>query len=456
MPRRPAPRSRLVPLGLLVAAAIAGLLAGLLSALADGAPTSRPAARRATVDVPLATGPLRTATPGVRLPGHDERLPVTAPQRPGRDARVVARTADPYGGPDWAVRVFTARSVRSSTVRPSRRVAQTCVQVGRILDGLFVWIDPHRPRALGVPVNTTSTTVCTGRSRAVVLGALRLPAAADAGSNPQISATVVWGVSPLPRTRVALRSPEDALDLPALRGGVRLRVVRGDLDVGRRTAMADGEPVRAGIDNAQYGQPNFPGGKAAGRPAVGYAGLTAGLRVAAIATAPSAERPTLLATAREPSTGAPCYATVDRLAGGEPVRTVDPTGALAPTLVLCQTPPDVPAGRWTPLNAGASSNSSDRLGERRRLRERRTLAGSSSQSWAFPREVTEVDVEDPLGVRTIRTVPVGRVSIVYLQRAGDLPVGGIGSRFFGDDERRVFTGRTADGREVALRYWRPR
>jgi hypothetical protein len=145
---------------------------------------------------------------------------------------------------------------------------------------------------------------------------------------------------------------------------------------------------------------------------------------------------------------------VDRLVGGEPVRTVAPTGALAPSQALCQTASDVPSGRWTFLNGGASSNSSERDAEHRRLRERRTLAGSSSQAWAFPREITEVDVEDPLGVRTVRTVPLGSVSIVYLQRAGDLAVGGFSP--FGGGERRVLTGRKADGTAVALRYWHPR
>lgn len=453
MPRRTAARRRLVPVGLLVAAAIAGVLAGLLSAFANSAPSRPAAATSAMVDVPLATGPLRTARPGVGVPGHDERLPVVAPERPGHDARIVARTADPYGGPDWAIRTFSARTVRPSVVRPPRRLAQTCAQVGRIVDGLFVWIDPHRPRALGVPVNTTSTTVCTGRGRDAVLGALRLPAASDIGANPQITATVVWGITPRPRTRVALRSPDDELDLPALRGGARLHVVRGDLDVGRRTVVADGKAVDAGIDNALYGLPSFWRGHPTGND-VGFASVTAGLRVAAVVSDPSSDRPTLLVTSRDPTTGRPCFSTVDRLVGGEPVRTVFPTGALALSAALCERAFDVPAGRWTLLGGSASSNSSERDAEHRRLRERRTLAGSSRQAWAFPREVTEVDVEDPLGVRTVRTVPLGDASIVFLQRAGDLAAGGLG--LFGGAERRVFTGRKADGTSVALRFWRPR
>ncbi|MEV4419142.1 hypothetical protein AB0L40_04095 [Patulibacter sp. NPDC049589] len=453
MPRRPTGRRRLVPVGLLVAAAIAGLLAALLSALADGAPAPATTAARATVDVPLATGPLRTAMPGVAAPGHDERLPVAGPARPGHGARIVARVPDPYGGPDWAIRTFAARSLRYSDKRPPRRVHQTCAQVGRILDGTFVWIDPHRPRALGVPVNTTTTTVCTGRSRAVVLGALRLPAAADPGSNPQISATVVWGVSPRPRTRVTLRSPEDAMELPALRGGARLRVVRGDLDVGRRTVIAAGEPIDGGIDNAWYGVPSFWRGTRSGGDDHGLAGVTAGLRVAAVVADPSSDRPTLVATSREPTTGAPCYAILDRLVGGEPVRSMEDTGALAPAPASCQRAFDVPPGRWTGLNGGSSSNSTDRDAEHRRLRERRTLVGSSSQAWAFPRDITEVDIEDALGVRTVRTVPLGRVSLVYVQRAGDVATG---YGFFGGEERRVLTGRKADGTEVHLRYLAPR
>lgn len=453
---RPSFRRRPVPAGLLVAAAVAGLLAGLLGALADGAPSGPRPAARPTADVPLVTGPLRTARPGVGLPGPGERLPGTYPRRRGRDVRVVARTPDPYGGPDWAVRLFTADAQYSSAKRPPRRVRQTCAQVGRILRGTFVWIHPHQERARGVPAATTATTVCTGRGRAVVLGALRLPAAADPGSNPQISATVVWGISPRPGTRAALRSPEDALELPALREGARLRVLRGDLDVGRRTATADGTPVPAGIDNAQVEFPQFPGARVPGGRVRDDLGVTAGLRVAAVVATPSAGRPTLLATARTPGSGAPCFAVLDRIVGGEPVRAAGTTGALEPSSALCQTAFDVPAGGWTFLNGGASSGGEDRGGERRRLRELRTLAGSSTQAWAFPRDVTEVDIEDPLGVRTIRTVPLGRVSVVYVARAGDLPIAGPGATFFGGEERRVFTGRKADGTTVRLRYHRPR
>lgn len=443
---------RWVPAGLLIAAAVAGLLAALLSGLADGAPNSPTRSRAtATIEVPLTTGPLRTALPDVSAPGPGDRLPAIAPARPGRDARVVARVADPYGGPPWAVRTFAARTQRFSDKRAPRRVAQTCAQVGRIVDGEFVWINPHQKRASAVPVDTTGTTVCTGRNRAAVVGALRLPAAAQPSLNPQISATVVWGLSREPRMQVGLRSPDDTLALPALRDGVRLRVVRGDLDIGRRTVIADGDPVEYGVGNAEYGITSFDRERRGGQSG----GITAGLRPAAVVSNPSSDLPALLVATRDPASGIDCYAILDRLVGGEPVRAVGTTGALAPAQALCQTAFSVPAGRWTALNGGASSNSQDRLAERRRLREHRTLAGSSSQAWAFPRDVAEVDIEDPLGLRTVRTIPLGDVSIVYAQRAGDIPAATFGS-FFDGDERRVFTGRKRDGTTVSMKYWRPR
>ena len=129
-------------------ALVAGIVAGVAVAVA---------VPRTTGDAPRSGDVPRAAQPG------DPRRPRVAPalpqnrnpgeiriRRTGRPV-VVARTRDPRGGPDWAVRAF--RAVESPppyvTAPRSRRL---CAQVGRIFGGRFGWIDAtntFRPAGFG-------------------------------------------------------------------------------------------------------------------------------------------------------------------------------------------------------------------------------------------------------------------------------------------------------------------
>jgi hypothetical protein len=102
----------------------------LAAAPAPTADPSRPALAQAWAQPPIGRGGMRIGGP----------------------ARIVKRAADPAGGPAWAVRAFPARRTwrdrRGLVTQPPDR----CVQLGRMLDGRFGWVDGRnvfRPVGLG-------------------------------------------------------------------------------------------------------------------------------------------------------------------------------------------------------------------------------------------------------------------------------------------------------------------
>lgn len=431
---------------LVVAAALAGVLAGLLAAVLGGRSSGAATTTRASgvAMLPRERGPLRTARPGVEPPGGAaSRLPLVYPKIAGTGARVVARVADPYGGPPWAVRIFRRPNIRALPgPRRVRHGTVECAQVGRLLRGRFVWIDPRRQEALAVPVGTTDATVCGGEGRAAVLGALRMPVGRPGASLPTVAATVFWGLSRRPATDVRLRTREGERALADLGHGARLVVARGAHALGRATVLADGRPVRRGIDNQPFSAPIAP--STGGMPRMPEFALD-GLRVDAVVADPSSDRPQLLATAARGRTR--CWTLQTSLVLGEPVRVATRLGALLPDATQCQQPFRVPSGGWTQAGGTASSQSAQPTAERRRMRERRTMPGTATSVLAFPPDVVEVDIDAPTGVRTVRTVSVGPMRVAVLVAAGDLPM----APLMGNARPRVYTGRTAAGRSVRLR-----
>ena len=97
-------------LRLAIAAALAGSAIGAAVVLADDRPAPK---------VP-------TVAPAKAAP-RDRRPPVHA-----RDITIEARAQDPGGGPPWAVRRFTATGP-----------AAECSELGRIVGGVFGWIDGY-------------------------------------------------------------------------------------------------------------------------------------------------------------------------------------------------------------------------------------------------------------------------------------------------------------------------
>jgi hypothetical protein len=320
------------------------------------------------------------------------------------------------------------------------------LQVGRLLHGRFVWIDPRRATAIPVPVRQTDTTVCQGEGRTAVVGALRMPVGRPGATAPRIAATVFWGLSRRSGTAVGLRTRAGTTPLPDRGRGTRLVVARGSRAIGRATVLADGRPVERGLDNQPYAGPLAT----PGRPTKGPPAAVEGMRIDAVVADPASDRPQLLATT---ATGrGRCWALLSSLVDGEPVRVASRLGALMPDTRWCQETTELPSGRWAQIGGSSSSQSAQPTAERRRLRERRIMRGTSTTVLGFPRDVVEVDIDGPTGIRTVRTVLVGRVRLAVLLSAGDLP-----TELFvwAGDRRRTYTGRDAAGREVRLRPGTP-
>lgn len=179
----------------LVVAVLAGLLAGTVFALGtrgeERAP--RPAA-----------APTQSLPPGV------ESGPVI------RDARLRFTVPDPAGGPRWAIRGFTQPAGKDESVE--------CVQLGRVVDGEFGWLDP-RFGFREVRTYVGAPSACDFKPR----GGLSRFALPDDEGRPVV--TVTWGLVSRRVERVVLErgvslAPRHrvVLDIrPGLFGGARLQ-----------------------------------------------------------------------------------------------------------------------------------------------------------------------------------------------------------------------------------------
>lgn len=135
-------------------ALLAGILVGVVAAVAIPNGAVAPA------------GPSLTKAPALAVGDREMRVAAA-----DGSVHVVARTADPGGGPEWAIRVFTAvpspaaadeRSLAPDELRRVRATLprQRCAQLGRIVDGGFGWIDGanvFRPAGFG---SSQAPTLC--------------------------------------------------------------------------------------------------------------------------------------------------------------------------------------------------------------------------------------------------------------------------------------------------------
>lgn len=260
---------------LALAAVAVGVAGGTAAALATTSQEPQgPPARADGVVVVRAKPP-----PAPRRPSVDS-LPLVV------DAGSVAleqRVGDPRGGPDWAVRTFVADVRRvefgDRTFAETETVGRTrCVQLGRIVDGAFGWLDAQRrfravaPGEDGGVLDRSGLLAADGTSarEPTPLHCSRTDARAEAyatlttlvddptdGRTAPV-ATVVWGLAADPAMRqVELRGLSDSprsLDLGEPRGafvvpaGPRARADEVD------ASFDDGELV-----SLDYG-PSFDGG----------------------------------------------------------------------------------------------------------------------------------------------------------------------------------------------------
>ncbi|MCP9491782.1 MAG: hypothetical protein MSC31_18195 [Solirubrobacteraceae bacterium MAG38_C4-C5] len=192
------------------------------------------------------------------------------------------RVADPRGGPDWAVRTFVA-DVRQAGFG-DRTLAETevvgrnrCVQLGRIVEDEFGWVDAQRrfravapgwggsmiQRGTGGGPGDAAPVRCRptdARPEAVALLETLVDDPTDGETEP--IATVAWGLAADSETdRVALRRLSDrerSLRLDGRRGAF-VAPAGADVRAHEVTARFDGgEPVRLGRLPGSGGWPGTP------------------------------------------------------------------------------------------------------------------------------------------------------------------------------------------------------
>jgi hypothetical protein len=195
------------PLRLLIAASlVAGILAGAVAAVAVPRHAAAPTAPR--------LDPKRTAA-ALPLPPGQLGLHVLR-----GSVRVVATAPDPAGGPDWALRRLSGTNVLPAGV-PRNHIGKEmfgrkdCVDLGRIVDGRFGWLDgagtfraptggvaasPRQCSSHDGPASSQDTLVTTWVSH-------------PAFGEPQPLATVVWGAAPAGTRAIAVHAGGDDHDV---------------------------------------------------------------------------------------------------------------------------------------------------------------------------------------------------------------------------------------------------
>jgi len=186
-------------IGLLVGLALALVLPGTHAATASGTRQPRLA--------PARPPSLQDRLNGVRV-------------RQLSPARIEARTPDPLGGPDWAVRVVEQQLLAR---RPDGRVLpssgpQRCGELGRLVDGQFGWIDGanvFRP----VPVGVEGAPLrCAADPASDPQLELLTRVAHPADENARGLQSIAWGLTG-PNTRATIRINATAHVPPATDDG---------------------------------------------------------------------------------------------------------------------------------------------------------------------------------------------------------------------------------------------
>jgi hypothetical protein len=317
---------------------------------------------------------------------------------------------DPAGRPEWAVRRFTAAE------------AGECVELGRIVDGTFGWIDGYgrfRPARAG---RHDAPDFCYRSRELERIGAVT-PATTTvtypAGRSPQPSRSVIWGLA-APGIRVI--HPE---------GGPRLAVTeRGAfLAVAATPALPSdkGEMIRGDGSIRRYDySPNHPKAFAASKPGT--------RRIAVEAPDPAGGQPWAILLADGPS-GDVCTSEAGRLLGLHLGVIERPLDTFSPSFdeIVCgpknrrRPTPAFPlrltAGVWS---QGFGDDTSGHV-ERRVLRGRTTISGEVDPG------VVSVTIRTPRDVRTL--VPSHHLILAVYE--GTFPTGDV-----------TATAHMKDGRDV--------
>jgi hypothetical protein len=378
-------------LRLALAAALAGSAIGAAAVLADD---------HAAPQVP-AVAPAKTTA-------RDKRPPLTA-----RDVTIAVKAADPGGGPEWAVRRFTAGGPESE-----------CAELGRIVNGTFGWIDGYgtfRPARAG---RHEAPDLCLQPSWLKRTGAQLIATTTVAyspGRSPRPSRGIQWGLA-------------DA-DIRAIRPAGAAELTAQPAILAVRTAQPapndKGEMIRQDGSIRRYDHgPEYPKTFIAPTP-----GTT---RVAIEAPDPAGGQPWAILVADGPH-GELCRSQEGRLLGNQLGEIVRPLDIFNPLFgeVFCPRKPRQPTpayplrityGLWS---EGFGDDSSGHV-------ERRVLRGRVSINGQVDPSVVSVTLRTPRDVRTL--VPSQPDHLILAVYEGTFPTGEV-----------IATAHLKDGRDVTRR-----
>jgi hypothetical protein len=361
-----------------IAAALAGSAIGAAVVLADDA---------AAPAVP-AVAPAKT-TP------RDRQPPIKA-----RDITIDITAADPKGGPEWAVRRFTAAGPEDE-----------CAELGRIVNGTFGWIDgsgTFRPARAG---RHEAPDFCNPARSLKRIGAQTLNTTTVSyvpGRSPQPERGVTWGLA---GPDISAIRPDGDPELTVTKRGAFLHV--GDAPP---NAYPKGEMIRrdGSIRRFDYG-PEYPKTLIAPKP-----GTT---RVAIEAPDPAGGQPWAILVADGPH-GELCRSQEGRLLGVRLGVIERPLDVFNPRFgeIFCPRKPRDPtpayplrlsAGVWS---QGFGDDTSGHV-ERRVLRGRTTISGEVDPS------VVSVTIRTPRDVRTL--VPSQPDHLILAVYDGTFPTGDV-------------------------------
>lgn len=397
----------------------AALATGVLVARPDAAPAPHASDRDRVAVRAIDPSALTHRDAGDRYASQSQPAPAAVPGSAG----VAATAPDPAGGPPWALRTFQRRATGGG--RPV-----WCAQLGRLVDGEFVWVRPGATVAERLAPQVDALTSCAVSSpiaqRAGVLIAT-MPDRDLRDSRAQPSATIIWGAVGGRPQRAELVHDAAAGPVELRRHGF-LKVLPGSARAGRtllRLTDADGRE-RGAIPPGFWmfaGRAPLPGQPL--NPAATITRLEAIYRrtpaPGAYVLAGSAHRPGDVPVGIFAKRGAkrPCATGQIPLLAGRPARAPGiesgVTGLVAEAPEPCMQAARYSTKRPTLLSLSSSSGLDDRPPQAAEMRRRRTELrrdyASASAVVAVPPGTKLLEVRSPIGVTVVR-VRAERVTFI--------------------------------------------
>lgn len=429
---------------ILPAVAIAvGATAGALAATGS---STRPA--------PAANAPIVSAAAVPAVPS----IPIPPTRGGGRlvdpgSIRLVARTADPHGGPPWAIRMFRGRETYNGHAKGRWR---RCGQLGRVVGGRFGWIVAGSTVLQPLGLDNGWSTRCEpmtlpgdrnpapGAERPQAFGqwSLETLVSRPLGPVPHLAGTVAWGIVRAgSRDARAWIAPDRSAAQRAAGGAV---IVFGPSSAHRADLVVRARTVGGSLSSARPLAPRAQPLPAPMRGVLPPSGPATGrdLRVVARAGDPAGGPP--LAIARGTLGGRACVSSPGTLVDDQ-VGQVVPGFGLFDATTGCGPLPKPTAAEPFSLGQTASSGT-DRSElpiaaavQRARAGARRTTVGQQTVMYGSVLPgIVRVQISTPSDVRTLLPGTHHAILAVW-----DIP--------FRQGERATLTGTFADGRTVTRR-----